>query len=724
MSRYNKPVIHNWREILLQALVAAAFIAVVVWFQPRGSRSLMHFDVGRPWPYGQLIAPFDFPIFKSDAQLAHERDSVRLLYEPYFEFQEQVEAEQIKALRLALREQTSAEIPLSYRTYIERRLHEIYQIGILSADDYQRLRADSCQNIRIFTGTEATSHAVWKLLSPRAAYDYLFANIDSFGLSRQKFMRLSMNQFIVPNLSYDQTKSESQWNELLGSLSPSSGMVLVGQSIIDRGNIVTERDAQILSSYERAAAARSNTSRENSMIVIGHILYVAVIVICLFFYFNLFRRDYISNGRSVLLLFLLMLVYPALTTFLVRHTLLSVYLIPYVMLPVFIRVFMDSRTAFFTHVCMVLLCAVSLRYPFEFIATQLTGGLVAIYTLRELSERSQIFRTAIFSTATMLVVYASLDFIHGRQLMGDTSLTRVDFSIYQHIIISGVLVVFAYPLMYLIERLFNFTSNVTLVELSNVNRSLLRRLSEVAPGTFQHSMQVANLAAEVALKIGAKSQLVRTGALYHDIGKMQNAAFFTENQAGGINPHDKLDARESARVIISHVADGEALADRNKLPRLIRDFISTHHGKGLVKYFYITYKNQHPDEVIDYAAFSYAGPDPFTAEQAILMMADAVEASARSLKEYTEESIGELVDRIIDTQVAEGHFANCPITFQDIRTAKDVFKEKLKTIYHTRISYPKLHNSENAPVVPPAEGPGAETAAPRRNKPLGSAQNP
>lgn len=694
MSRYNKPFAHGWRDILAQALISAAFIALIVWFQPRGSRSLMSFDVGRPWPYGQLIAPFDFPIFKTDAQLSHERDSVRQLYEPYFELQAQVETNQMKALRSSLRSQSSSELPLSYRTFIERRVHEVYDIGIISAEDFQRLRADSIRNIRVFSGTDAQTRPVWQILSPKAAYDFLFVNADSLGLTRSKLTKLGLNSFITPNLTYDETKSDAHWNELLGSLSPSSGMVLAGQGIIDRGNIVTERDAQILGSYERAVAARNSTSRENSLIVIGQIMYVAVVVMCLVFYFNLFRRDYISSRRSVLLLVLLLLAYPLLTCFLVRHTLLSVYLIPYVMLPVFVRVFMDSRTAFFTHVCMVLLCALSLRYPFEFIATQLAGGLVAIYTLRELSERSQIFRTAIFSTGTMLIVYAGLDFIHGRQLMGDTSLTRVDFSIYQHIVISGVMVVFAYPLMYLIERLFGFTSNVTLVELSNVNRQLLRRLSEVAPGTFQHSMQVANLAAEVALKIGAKSQLVRTGALYHDIGKMQNAAFFTENQAGGVNPHQKLDAKESARIIISHVADGEALADRHELPRIIRDFISTHHGKGLVKYFYVTYKNQHPDEVVDYSAFSYSGPDPFTAEQAILMMTDAVEASARSLKEYTEESIAELVDRIIDTQVAEGHFANCPITFKDIYTAKEVFKEKLKTIYHTRISYPKLQNSE------------------------------
>ena len=397
----------------------------------------------------------------------------------------------------------------------------------------------------------------------------------------------------------------------------------------------------------------------------------------------------------------MVLLFPLLTSFLVRHTMLSVYIIPYAMLPVFIRVFMDSRTAFITHVATILLCAMSLHNPFEFTATQLVAGLVAIYTLRELSTRSQIIRTALLVTATSLAVYLSLDLMHGRTFL--ESATHIEWDIYKHIIIGGVLLLFSYPLMYFLEKIFGFTSNVTLVELSNINNDLLRRLSEVAPGTFQHSMQVANLAAEVALKIGAKSQLVRTGALYHDIGKIQNPAFFTENQAGSVNPHDQLDNRQSAQIIIRHISDGEQLADRNRLPRVIRDFISTHHGRGIVKYFYISYQNAHPEETVDPVPFSYPGPNPSTAEQAILMMADAVEASARSLKEYNEETIGNLVDRIIDSQMADGFFTDCPITFQDIKMAKDVFKEKLKIIYHTRISYPELKKKEEEPGNVPAK---------------------
>ncbi|MBP3829929.1 MAG: HDIG domain-containing protein [Bacteroidaceae bacterium] len=692
MSRFNKPQEIGWRNILAQMLIAIVAITIIVWFLPRGSQSSMHFDVGRPWPYGQLIAPFDFPVFKTDAQLQAERDSIRRVYEPYFELDPQVERVQMAAMRAEMRNMSVGDLSYPHRAFIEQRVQDVYSRGILSTDDLEKVHNDTCQNVKVYQGATSQSRSVHDLLSQKEAYEQILVGADSAGIERSKLQRLNLNKYLAPNLVYDAEKSDKEWTELENSLSPSSDMVLAGQSIIDRGNIIREYDAQILESFERATAARKGTNRENNLILLGQILYVTTIVLCLICYFNLFRRDYISNGRSVLLLFLLVLSYPLLTSFLVRHTLLSVYLIPYTMLPVFVRVFMDSRTAFFTHVCTILLCALSLKYPFEFISTQLVGGLVAIYTLRELSERSQIFRTAIFATLAMIIVYGSIDLLHGREFIGENKLTHRDFAIYQHIIFSGIVLLFAYPLMYLIERFFGFTSNVTLVELSNVNRELLRKLSEEAPGTFQHSMQVSNLAAEVALKIGAKSQLVRTGALYHDIGKIQNAAFFTENQAGGINPHNRIDLKESARIIINHVSDGEALADRHQLPRIIRDFITTHHGKGLAKYFYITYKNQHPDEVVDYAAFSYPGPDPFTAEQAILMMADAVEASTRSLKEYTEESIAEQVDRIIDTQVAEGHFANCPITFQDIQTAKDVFKEKLKTMYHTRISYPTLDN--------------------------------
>ena len=304
--------------------------------------------------------------------------------------------------------------------------------------------------------------------------------------------------------------------------------------------------------------------------------------------------------------------------------------------------------------------------------------------IRDRSKRSQLLMTAIYVFVVYCVCYTiSL-------LLETGNLENFSTRIIGMLGVNCVLLSFAYFLVVLVEKIFGFTSTVTLVELSDINNKLLRRLAEEAPGTFQHSMQVANLAAEAANRIGAKSQLVRTGALYHDIGKMENPVFFTENQSGGVNPHKNLGYEQSAQVVISHVTDGLKLAEKNNLPKVIKDFITTHHGRGKTKYFYISWKNEHPGEDPNEEAFTYPGPNPFTKEQAILMMADSVEAASRSLPEYTEESISNLVDKIIDSQVAEGYFKECPITFKDIATVKNVFKEKLKTIYHTRISYPEL----------------------------------
>lgn len=701
MSRYNKPVDITWRNVLMQAGVVVAFVAVIVWFLPSDGRSILHYDVGRPWPYSQFIAPFDFPIFKTEAQMKHERDSIHKLYEPYFEIHNEVEEQQFARFREAFRSPSAEELSPIYRIFIESHFREAYDRGIISNDDQEMLQRDSTRAVRIYEGIGAVARPVSQLLSQKTAYENLLHDADSAGLNRSKLSRLNLNHFMKPNLAYDKEKSEGEWKALQSTLSPSSGMVLQGQSVIDRGEIISESTYQILSSYERQLAARTKGNQNQGGELVGRIIYVFAITLAMVFYFALFRMDYVQDLRYVTLLLCLTAFYPLLTSFLVRHTLLSVYIIPYAMLPIFIRVFMDSRTAFLVHAVTIMLCAISLRYPFEFITTQCVAGLVAIYTLRELSERSQIFKTALAVTAVSILFYLSIDLIHGRTFMAPDAITRIDWTIYKHLVISGILLLFAYPLMYLLERLFGFTSNVTLVELSNINHPLLRTLSEVAPGTFQHSMQVSNLAAEVARKIGAKVQLVRTGALYHDIGKTVNPAFFTENQAAGsVNPHDKLAPDESARIIIGHVREGERLAEGERLPRVIRDFISTHHGHGLVRYFYVTAQNAHPETKIPTEPYTYPGQNPRTQEQAILMMADAVEASARSLKEYTEESISELVNRIIDSQVQAGYFVSCPITFADIQTAKTVFSEKLKTIYHTRISYPTL--KEPASSVPAA----------------------
>jgi putative nucleotidyltransferase with HDIG domain len=516
-----------------------------------------------------------------------------------------------------------------------------------------------------------------------SAYEQIFKD-ETLSKHADVLRKCNLNDYLSPNLTYDKERSEASLNELHTSIPLASGIVQRGQKIIDRGEIVDAKKYNILISYQKETERRDeNQKGVLSLTILGQVLYVLIIISCFTIYLTLFRKDYFEKPRSAIMLYSLILFFVVLTSLMVSHSVLHVYILPYAMVPIFIRVFMDSRTAFMAQTTMILICASILQHPLDFIAVELMGGLAAIFSLRELSSRSQLFWTAVIITAVSVLTDLSLEWIQS------SDLTKVNFSKINYLAINGILLFCSYPLLYLIEKTFDFTSNITLIELSDMNKTLLRKMSEVAPGTFQHSIQVGNLAAEIANKIGAKSQLVRTGAMYHDIGKIVNPIYFTENQSG-VNPHEKMGSIDSAQIIISHVTEGIKLAEKYNLPNVIKDFISTHHGLGKTKYFYIQYKNSHPNDDIDELLFTYPGPNPFTKEQAILMMADTVEAASRSLPDYTEKSIRELVNKLIDGQVAEGYFKECPITFRDIAYAKTVLIEKLKTIYHTRLSYPEL----------------------------------
>ena len=544
------------------------------------------------------------------------------------------------------------------------------------------MEEDSIIAIRLVDKNVATSRFIDQLYTVKEAYEYLL-NADTTHYKKKILQQCNLNDYITPNLVYDEEKSEAAQKDLLSNISWANGFVLNGQKIIDRGEIVDEQTYNILESLRKEWEKRSDSVQEKRLTLAGQILYVGIFLFCFMAYLELFRADYYERKGTLTLLFALIVFFPVLSSIMVEQNLSSIYVVPFAMIPIIVRVFLDSRTAFMAHVTIILLCSITLRFPHEFILLQVVAGMVAIYSLRELSQRSQLLRTALVVFISYALLYFAFELIH------EDDLTKLNTRMYIYFMINGILLLFAYPLLFLLEKIFGFTSDVTLVELSNINNSLLREMSEVAPGTFQHSLQMANLAAAAANKIGGKSQLVRTGALYHDIGKMVNPAFFTENQSG-VNPHKSLSYEQSAQVIISHITDGLKLAEKHNLPKVIKDFISTHHGRGLTKYFYISYKNEHPDEEVDQEKFRYPGPNPFTKEQAVLMMADSVEAASRSLPEYTEESISTLVDKIIDTQVSEGYFKECPITLKDIATVKALFKEKLKTMYHTRISYPEL----------------------------------
>lgn len=673
----------SYKNLIYKSLIFIATVSVIVYFLPNEGKFNYQFDINKPWKYGLLQASFDFPIYKNDLQVQKEQDSILADYQPYFQIDKEAEKNVLSKLREDYNKTLRHSLPgTDYVRYIERTLKALYEDGIIAGNDLKRMEEDSIIAIRLVDKNVATSRFIDQLYTVKEAYEYLL-NADTAHYKKKILQQCNLNDYITPNLVYDEEKSEAAQKDLLSNISWANGFVLNGQKIIDRGEIVDEQTYNILESLRKEWEKRSDSVQEKRLTLAGQILYVGIFLFCFMAYLELFRADYYERKGTLTLLFALIVFFPVLSSIMVEQNLSSIYVVPFAMIPIIVRVFLDSRTAFMAHVTIILLCSITLRFPHEFILLQVVAGMVAIYSLRELSQRSQLLRTALVVFISYALLYFAFELIH------EDDLTKLNTRMYIYFMINGILLLFAYPLLFLLEKIFGFTSDVTLVELSNINNSLLREMSEVAPGTFQHSLQMANLAAAAANKIGGKSQLIRTGALYHDIGKMVNPAFFTENQSG-VNPHKSLSYEQSAQVIISHITDGLKLAEKHNLPKVIKDFISTHHGRGLTKYFYISYKNEHPDEEVDQEKFRYPGPNPFTKEQAVLMMADSVEAASRSLPEYTEESISTLVDKIIDTQVSEGYFKECPITFKDIATVKALFKEKLKTMYHTRISYPEL----------------------------------
>ena len=687
----------NWDKKRVRAVLTffGAVIAstvLLVYFLPRENKFGYEYEMGKPWRYAPLIASYDFPIYKTNEQIAAERDSVLRGFRPFYEEDPQLVDRQVQALRSNFYAGRMQGVPASYLPHLVEMLRQVYEAGVMSTADLASLAAAGAPGISVVVGQAATQRPVGELFSTRSAYEYIM-HADTLRYNRQLMARCNLNDYPTPNLTLGSAETQAAREDLLSTVSPASGMVQSGQRIIDRGEIVSATQLNILDSLQRENLRRNAPDRSHWQVLGGQLLFIVTVMTLFMNYLRLFRRPYLEQSHATLMLFTLVTLFAVVTMVVAENDAEAVYLVPFAMVPIFVRIFLDSRTAFMTLVSAVLLVSPGLQHPYEFILLQAASGLAAIYSLKELTERSQLLRSAVIVTMAMLFAAVAYDLMQG------LSFADFDRTRYIYMLVNGVLLLFAYPLMYLIERVFGFTSSVSLVEMTNINNSILRKMSKEAQGTFNHSMTVANLAAEVALKIGANSQLVRTGALYHDIGKVLNPAFFTENQSG-VNPHDGLAEERSAQIIIGHVTDGLRLAEKYHLPKVIRDFIATHHGRGKVKYFYIQWCNKHPGEKPDEELFTYPGPNPTTKEQAILMMCDAVEASSRSLKELNEESLRDLVHRIVDRQVEEGNFRECPITFRDISDAKRVLVESLKTIYHTRIAYPEPGDRPRTPSQP------------------------
>lgn len=611
--------------------IFAVLAAIIVLMFPRYNNSFRyHFEVGKPWGYSLLTADFDFPIYKTDEQLTKERKQLLTTFTPYYKY-----------------------VPQTQR-----------QVPVISLQDKEWLEENGLTRIKIGSSGK-TYHFPDEVYTMASAFAH-------FGYECEQ------------NLVRDTALTEKRMNQYLSSIVPTQGIVQKGEKIIDHGEIVTERTYQILTSLRRAYDDESLGTQQRTLSIMGEVILV-MLFLCLFVvYLYVFRLSYLRSTSKVLFFCLQIFIVIGLACLALRFN-LTVYLIPFAWVPILTRVFFDSRTALFLHFTTILIASIVVPAPVEFFFIQIVVGMVAVSSLSDMTRRAQLVQTAAWILLAQTVAYTAITFAQTGVF------TSIDPRMYLYFFICFLLTIGCYGLIYAFEKLFRFISSITLVELTDINSELLHTLAERAPGTFQHSMQVSNLAAEAAKTIGANALLVRTGALYHDIGKITDPLYYTENQNGVENPLLQMDPRDAAQVIIAHVTEGEKIARRNHLPEVVINFITTHHGTSLVRYFYNTYCNAHPREKIDQSLFRYPGGKPTTKEGAILMMADAIEARSRSLDDFSEEAIAKAVNLMIDSQIADGQFAETPLSFKDVEDIRRVFVSRLTAMNHHRISYPTLN---------------------------------
>lgn len=678
-----------------------AAVALMFYLRPGNDENRYIYEINRPWNYNLLTAPFDIPVHHDTVTSVAIRDSLEAGFEPVYA-RDAARESQILAKSATRLLQINTPVTAAQRSQLLAKLRNVYQTGIVDKEDLpKRPDGSPVTSIRILADDEAVSHPVTDFLTPREAYERLDSLVSDDAL-HNAIITARISELMEPNLVIDSLTTKRFREEAYATALAPIGVIQHGERIINRGDIVTPQIFTILNTYEQMMAERGAADNTGSLYpALGTLAFLIIILGTLMAYIYFFRRDYYNRLPVMLMLLSLVTLFTLLAYGMNEWLTYGLFIVPLAIVPVVTLVFLDSRTAFITGLITVLLCSPVSQNRWEFMILQIVASLAAVVSIRELSKRSQLIRTSAIVFLCYVVTYAAME------LMTLGTYNSTVPRMIAAMAINAVLISFAYFIIFLIEKVFGYTSRVTLVELADINHPLLRELSEECPGTFNHSMAVSNLASAAAAKIGANVQLVRTGALYHDIGKVSNPAFFTENQHG-VNPHDSLDPLSSARIVISHVPIGLRKAEQAKLPRSIRDFIAQHHGKGKARYFYTTYCNRHPDEDVDPAPFTYPGPNPLTREASVLMMADAVEAASRSLDDHSEKSIVGLVNKIIDSQISEGLHNDSPLSFRDVSIIKKEFISRLRTMYHSRISYPesirKPADEEVTATPPPADG--------------------
>lgn len=688
-------------------LFAVAGIILVFLF-PWEGKFRYEYQKSKPWLHDEYIAPFDFPIYKTSNELNAEKDSLLKNFKPYFRFENAVVQVQLERFKTSFIEgwtdliknssnyddqritlQTDTLRRRQYLNFAGNLINFVYSKGIVEGEEILRRVNNPDQTIVIVKNQFAEERDFSEVFTPRTAYEFVLNEVNKIAdsipdhVDRSFFRSLNINEFLLPNLTYDEETSGRVRNEMISKISLSKGMVQSGERIISRGEIVTEDKFRILESLKKEYETKLGFTGRLNLSTLGKVLLSLISMVILYLFLYNFRITVLQNIKNTAFINLMILLTAIVASLTIKHNFLSLYVLPFAIVPIMVRTFFDSRLALFVHLLTVLIIGFWAPNSFEFVFLNIIAGIVAIFSLTNSYRRGILFQTAFAIALTYSIVYFSFSVIQ------EGNLATVDYRNFLWFGGNGLLILTSYPLIYIFEKTFGFISESTLFELSDSNQPLLRKLSETAPGTFQHSLQVANLAEEVIYEIGGNSLLVRTGALYHDIGKMADPLYFIENQSGDFNPHENLEFEKSAEIIIGHVTKGVEIARKYKLPEPVIDFIRTHHGTTLVQYFYRSFLKKNPAQLADLSRFSYPGPKPFSRETAIVMMADTVEASARSLKVKNEEGLKNLVDFVIGEQVKLEQFDNSHITFREISQIKEILISKLINIHHVRIEYPR-----------------------------------
>ena len=666
-------------------LMMLASICVIVFTLPKQAKFSYDIEKGRIWNQKDLVSPYNFAILKTQQEVENDQKIALASITPIYQADDGLAQHQLEGFNNDIEVKWhSAGIPdnkkAKYALTGFTLLKGIYDKGVLVLNPKYQQNAEN-YNVTILNDNVATDKNTAELFTKQKALDYCDQFLTAHKEFDKAFLLDLINNRLQPNLIYDNKLTSRLEKEVVENLSTTRGMVQKSEVIIAKGSVVSDEAYQKLQSYKKAFEDNARINGDRRLVLLGQFLLVGIAITLLIVFLYLFRKDIYADNRLVSLILLVITAMLFTLSVAIKLQLPNLYYIPYCIVPIIIRILFDTRLALNIHLLVVLIAGFFVPNSFEFAYFEITAGMVSIYSIKNLIRREQFLISALIITFTYFVSFLGISFIR------EGSFRNIDWMDFVPFVVSVLLTLLAYPLIYIFEKIFAITSDITLIELTNTNAPLLREMAFTAPGTFQHSLQVANLAENAIYSIGGNALLVRAGALYHDIGKMENPLFFIENQTSGFNPHDKLPYQESAQIIIRHVSKGIEMARKANLPEIVVNFIRTHHGDTRVDYFYQSFLKNFPEKFIDENTFRYPGPIPFSKEQGVLMLADSVEAASRALKEPDELSISNLVDRIVKYKLDQNQLKDSDITLKDIETIKTIFKKMLMSIYHVRVDY-------------------------------------